>query len=99
MKYFIVEGNIKTMKGMSESLLKEHMAYTQKSIDEGNYLFSGLKSDQTGGIFIMKASSKESLLLYLQEEPFYKAGIQTYTVKEFDVHYTYSDIEEWFSSK
>lgn len=96
MKYFIVEGTIETMTGMNDSLLKEHMAYTQKSIDEGNYLFSGLKSDQSGGIFVMRADSKESLLLYLQEEPFYKAGIQTYTVKEFDAHYVYKDMKEWF---
>ena len=97
MKYFIVEGIIKTTEGMNDSLLKKHMAYTQKSMDEGNYLFSGLKRDQTGGIFIMKTTSKESLLSYLQDEPFYKAGIQTYTVKEFDAHYVYSDIKEWFS--
>lgn len=43
MKYFIIEGIIKNADLMDENKMKEHMNYTQKAMDKGLILMSGLK--------------------------------------------------------
>ena len=96
MQFFIVEGVLKKPELMNDTLLKEHISYTQKAMQKELYLLSGLKEDQTGGIFIIKAENKEALQSYLENEPFYKAGMQTYKITAFDTHYTQEAISFWF---
>lgn len=43
MKYFIDEGTILNADKMSHNIMKTHMEYTQKAMDEGMILLSGLK--------------------------------------------------------
>ena len=69
MQFFIVEGVLKKPELMNDTLLKEHISYTQKAMQKELYLLSGLKEDQTGGIFIIKAENKEALQSYLENEP------------------------------
>ncbi|WP_434307505.1 YciI family protein [Clostridium perfringens] len=78
MKYFIVEGILKDSDKINEDIMKEHMAYTQKAMDKGMILVSGLKSDMSGGIFVIKSESVEKLESYLSKEPFKLYGIQDY---------------------
>lgn len=87
MKYFIVEGIIKNSELMKENIMKEHMGYSQKAMDEGLILMSGLKSDMSGGLFIMKAESLEKVENYLSAEPLKVNNIQDYKVTEFSPHY------------
>ncbi len=54
------------------------MAYTQKAMDAGLILMSGLKEDMSGGIFVMKSESIEKLEDYLANELFKLAGVQDY---------------------
>ena len=70
MKYFIIEGILKTQNPIDENTMQEHMAYSKKAMDEGLILMSGLKSNMSGGIFIMKAESIEKVQNYLSSEPF-----------------------------
>ena len=42
MKYFIIECTIKNADLIDENKMKEHMAYTQKSMDKGLILMSGI---------------------------------------------------------
>ena len=67
MQFFIVEGVLKKPELMNDTLLKEHISYTQKAMQKELYLLSGLKEDQTGGIFIIKAENKEALQSYLEK--------------------------------
>ena len=97
MKYFIVEGILKSIDKMNDNIMKEHMAYTQKAMDSGLILMSGLKSNNSGGIFIIKSQSIEELNEYLNNEPFKLNGIQDYTIKEFDAHYFNGSPTEWFN--
>ena len=55
MKYFMIEGTLTDADKINDDIMKEHMAYTQKAMDSGLILMSGLKSDMSGGLFIMKA--------------------------------------------
>ena len=49
MKYFIVEGMLKDSSPINDDIMKKHMAYTQKAMDKGLILMSGLKDDMSGG--------------------------------------------------
>lgn len=97
MKYFIVEGIIQNSEKINESIMKEHMSYTQKAMDEGMILMSGLKSDMSGGIFVIKSESIEKLEAYLSNEPFKIYGIQDYNFTEFESHYFNQSPSEWFN--
>lgn len=96
MKYFMVEGTLKNPNKIDDNIMKEHMAYTQKAMDEGLILMSGLKSDMSGGLFIMKSESIETLTDYISNEPFKTYDIQDYKIVEFDPHYFNQSPSEWF---
>ena len=98
MKYFIIEGILKTQNPIDENTMQEHMAYSKKAMDEGLILMSGLKSNMSGGIFIMKAESIEKVQNYLSSEPFKLAGIQDYNITEFSPHYFNQSPNEWFNN-
>lgn len=69
MEYFIVEGTILDAKKVTDALMKTHKAYTQKAMDSGLILMSGLKNDMSGGIFMLKSSSEQEVQSYLDNEP------------------------------
>lgn len=95
MRYYIVEGTIKDAESMDDSIMKEHMAYTQKAMDEGKILMSGLKADMGGGVFIAGYESEEELRVYLEQEPFGRYGIQEYRWVEFNAHYLNPSPDNW----
>ncbi|MGL5416757.1 MAG: YciI family protein [Clostridium sp.] len=95
MNFFMVEGTILNKENMTDEIMNAHIAYTQKAMDSGLVLLSGLKEDMTGGIFIMKASSKEEILNYLNNEPFKLNNIQDYKVTDFMTHYLNKDLDLW----
>lgn len=99
MKYFMVEGTLKYPNKINDNIMKEHMTYTQKAMDNGLILMSGLKSDMTGGLFIIKSENIEKVHNYLNNEPFKNYGIQDYKVTEFDAHYFNESPSEWFKNK
>lgn len=96
MKYFIIEGTIINAALMNDNILKEHMAYSQKAMDKGLILTSGLKADMSGGVFIMKVDSKEEMENYLNNEPLKVQGIQEYKITEFKPHYVDELASKWF---
>lgn len=87
MKYFMVEGIIKNPDLINDDIMKEHMAYSQKAMDKGLILMSALKSDMSGGLFVMIAESIEKIEDYLSIEPLKVHGIQDYKIIEFTPHY------------
>lgn len=95
MKYFIVESIIKNAELMDDNKMKEHKAYTQKAMDEGLILITGLKEDMSGVVFTMKSESIEKVDEYLNNEPFKIYGIQDYKVIEFSPHYINPSPGEW----
>lgn len=95
MKYFIIEGFIIDASKMSDAIMEEHKTYTGKAMENGMTFMSGLKSDMSGGIFIMKANTLEDIETYLKNEPFRRYGIQEYKITEFSAHYINSS-NDWF---
>ncbi|CEN83008.1 YciI family protein [Paraclostridium sordellii] len=96
MKYFIVEGILKSTNKIDKDTMTKHMNYSQKAMDEGLILMSGLKENMSGGIFIMKSDSIENIKEYLDNEPFKLEGIQDYKIVEFSPHYFNKSPSEWF---
>ena len=97
MKYYMVEGIILDAGKMDDAIMKEHMAYTQKAMDSGMIFLSGLKTDMSGGVFLMKAEKPEEIESYLAGEPFKRNGIQAYRWVEFDTHYIHPQPDHWFT--
>lgn len=97
MKYFMIEGTLNNSDNINDNIMNEHMAYTQKAMDSGLILMSGLKSDMSGGLFIMKSESLKNINKYLNNEPFKLYGIQDYKVVEFDAHYFNESPNQWFN--
>ncbi|MBS5788116.1 MAG: hypothetical protein KIC98_09425 [Clostridioides difficile] len=95
MKYFIVESIIKNADLVDENTMIKHIAYSQKAMDEGLILMSGLKVNMSGGVFIMKADSLEKVENYLSSEPLKVSGIQDYIITEFTPHYFNQSPSEW----
>lgn len=87
MKYFMVEGLIKNPTLINDTIMQEHIAYSQKAMKENLILLSSLKSDMSGGLFIMLADSIEKIDSYLCNEPLKINGIQDYKIVEFTPHY------------
>lgn len=98
MKYYMVEGIIQNAENMNDHIMKQHVAYTQKAMDRGMILISGLKADMSGGMFIMRAETLEETEHYLANEPFCLNGIQEYKVIEFNPHYLNPSTESWMES-
>lgn len=96
MKYFIIEGFITNPERMDDNIMKEHIAYTQEAMEEGFILMSGLKSDMSGGLSVMKSESIKEVEEYLSREPLKMNGIQEYKVIEFSPHYLNPSPSEWF---
>lgn len=97
MKYFIVEGILKNADKINDSIMKEHMDYTQKAMDAGLILMSGLKEDISGGVFVIKLESLQMVEEYLSNEPFKINGIQEYKIMEFNPHYFNESPKAWFN--
>lgn len=97
MNYYMIEGVILNADRMNDELMQEHMIYTQKAMDEGMVFLSGLKSDMSGGLFLMKAETLEQIETYLANEPFHVNGIQDYRVIPFAYHYINADGLQWFA--
>ncbi|MFR9296035.1 MAG: hypothetical protein ACLVLR_14275, partial [Turicibacter sanguinis] len=58
-------------------------------------LMSSLKADLSGGLFIMKSNSYEAIAAYLNAEPLFRAGVQTYCLTELMPHYLMPNSKEW----
>ena len=65
MRYFLVEGIIRAAENMDDAIMKQHMAYTQKAMDQGSILISGLKADMGGGVFIIMTGTADQLEEYI----------------------------------
>lgn len=96
MKYFVIEGKLKNTSPIDNNLMNEHIAYSNTAIDKGLILTSGLKSDVSGGLLIMKAKSINDIETYLSNEPLKLAGLQEYRIIEFQPHYVQAGASNWF---
>lgn len=60
--------------------LDAHRQFLKKHYDAGHFLVSGRKEPRTGGVILAKAMSQESVVRWISEDPFKKAGIASYEI-------------------
>lgn len=99
MNFYLIEGTIINGEVMSEEIMKEHITYTSQAMAQGMIFLSGLKSDMSGGVFLVKAECLNDVQDYLDKEPLGMHGIQRYRVLPFDVHYVEEHAKEWFQQE
>ena len=92
MKYFLIHGKVKDASKIDGQIMKEHLAYTQKTVEANIALFVSLYPDRKGGVSIMQAESLDFITEYFQNEPFYLNGIQEYEITEITPQMVNPDI-------
>ena len=97
MKHFILIGNFKPDRPEGpafKAALDAHHAYNQTFLDKGDILTCGPKPGG-GGVCILRAESREAVDEYIANDPFVKAGVQEYTVTEFNVFAIQDYAKDW----
>jgi uncharacterized protein YciI len=67
-----------------EAHLEEHRSFLDRHYAAGRFLASGPQVPRTGGVILVKSSSREELDGVLAEDPFYREQVATYQVIEFN---------------
>lgn len=80
---FIVSLTYKKELSEVEKYFDAHMAYVKKYYAQGNFMVSGRKVPRTGGVILVKASTREEVDQIVKEDPFYSADVADFDVIEF----------------
>ena len=87
MKYFILIGSFRPDRPEGpafKAALDAHHAYNQTFLDSGAILTCGPKPGG-GGVCILRMEDMAAVENYIANDPFVQAGVQTYTVTEFNI--------------
>jgi uncharacterized protein YciI len=83
MKHFIVEATYLAPLDTIREVTAEHRAWLQKGYDRGLFLCSGPQDPPVGGFLVARANTRQDLETLFEEEPFNRAGLASFTFKEF----------------
>lgn len=62
----------------------EHRAFLAGFYEAGKLLVSGPKASKTGGVIISLQQSREEVDALVKNDPFFRKGVATYTIVEFN---------------
>lgn len=88
MKHFLITGSISSTAQPDAALFEAHKRYTQAWMDAGHILLSTLYADYSGSAHIVCAESYEEVRRFYDQEPFARAGVQQYHIREIDIHFS-----------
>lgn len=87
------------LKPLSE--VDQHLAAHREFLKQGYamnmLLASGSQVPRTGGIILARGSNKEALVNFLENDPFKKEGIASYSIVEFNPALSAPGIEEFLT--
>jgi uncharacterized protein YciI len=95
MKHFIVEATYLAPLEQIRATTPAHRAWLQKGYDLGLFLCSGPQDPPVGGFLVARAIAKVDLEAMFEEEPFKRAGLASYTFKEFQPVKRQPWLEAW----
>lgn len=74
------------LKGLDEieKHLAEHRAYLDRYYASGNFIVSGRQEPRIGGIILCKANSREQVVTFTQEDPFFVHDLARYEIIQFE---------------
>ena len=64
-------------------ILEAHQAWADQYSRSGVFLLAGPMSSFDGGAVLAQAASREELVEIMQEDPLYKANLETFDIHEF----------------
>jgi uncharacterized protein YciI len=59
--------------------------FLKSHYDAGHFLMSGARTPRDGGIILAQASDRDEVSRWLQDDPFCKAGVAEYQIKEWNI--------------
>lgn len=84
MKYYVIESSFQQPFETFGEAVPQHRAWLQEWYDKGVLLCSGPKTDKSGGLLIGRAESIAPLQALVNGDPYNRAGLARYEIKEFD---------------
>ena len=84
MQYFIIDITYKASLDRIAEVVGDHRTHLGKAYDKGWFIASGPKIPKDGGLIIGRAPDRESLIEFLDQDPFYTTGVAEYRLIEFD---------------
>jgi uncharacterized protein YciI len=91
---FIIDIKYTADLSVIDQHLVEHRNYLDTKYKEGILLCSGPKTPRTGGIVIAICKTIEEVETYIQNDPFFKHKVATYSVTEFTPVKHHTSIEQ-----
>ena len=88
----------KSLKAI-DAHMGEHMQFLNKHYAAGSFIMSGRKVPRTGGIIIAKCKTKKTLEKIMKQDPFYKQGLATFSIIEFNASQKAENIDELMSDQ
>ncbi len=83
MKYFVVDIKYKVPFDKISEIVESHRAYLSKGYDSGLLLLSGPKESKTGGLVIAKSKTKDELIDFFKNDPYFLNDFAEYSFIEF----------------
>ena len=81
---FIIELTYKVPNEEIDRSLTAHRDFLEKYFTAGVFIASGAQVPRKGGIILAMASSRETVLSIIGEDPFYINGLSDYRIIEFN---------------
>lgn len=66
-----------------DGFLEEHVCFLKKQYEKKVFIASGRKIPRTGGVILAKAKNEKEINAIIEQDPFFKNRIATYSVTEF----------------
>jgi uncharacterized protein YciI len=63
--------------------LPEHRAFLEEHYASGHFLLSGRKEPRTGGLILVRASSRDMVEAIVRRDPFHREQVADYEIIEF----------------
>jgi uncharacterized protein YciI len=95
MKFFLINIEYKTDIENISRITEQHRDHLKKGYDKGMFLISGPQVPRTGGVVIAKGKSKDDLLEFFSEDPYYINQYADYKITEFDPKSFIPGVENW----
>jgi uncharacterized protein YciI len=85
LRYFLILVDYVLPLQEVDAALDAHRAFLKSHYDAGHFLMSGARTPRDGGIILAQASDRDEVSRWLQDDPFCKAGVAEYQIKEWNI--------------
>lgn len=64
--------------------MKAHMAFVRACYRQKIFIVSGRQVPRTGGVILARAPDKNTMVQVMEQDPFVREGVATYSIVEFN---------------